>query len=439
MTRRGKTAFLAVLALLALGLAGRIAAQPAAGEVFGLLQYNFSNPGARSLRLGGAFNAIADDATAAYSNPAGLINVSRPEVSIEGKSARYTTLFTDHGHGFGEPTGVGNDTVGGIQEGRTEATVRAASFASFVHPARRWAFAVYRHELANFRASFNTRGIFVGDDFLVRAHPTATEIRSKIVTYATAAAWRIHDDARNRLSIGASVGLSSLELDSSTDRFDTAGFFGPPAGLLFTNVVEGSGSELSATAGVLWRHRLSGTRYLRMGLVYRHGPGFDVQVKAIGAPNTPFEGPLETEAATLHVPGIIGGGVALETGATTISLDVNRVGYSQLIQDVANTFNTRNGIEVRAGVERTFQYRWRGRPRFMIAGIGAWRDPDHQLAASDPASPLSLIYRRGSPVDHLAGGFSLPISNGVTIDAAFDHSDRQEIFSISAVLQLPSH
>jgi hypothetical protein len=48
--------------------------------------YNFSVPGARSLAMGGAFVGLADDATAAYANPAGLTVLLQPEVSLEGRS-----------------------------------------------------------------------------------------------------------------------------------------------------------------------------------------------------------------------------------------------------------------------------------------------------------------------------------------------------------------
>ena len=40
--------------------------------------------GARAMGMGGAFIAIADDATAASWNPAGLIQLERPELSIVG-------------------------------------------------------------------------------------------------------------------------------------------------------------------------------------------------------------------------------------------------------------------------------------------------------------------------------------------------------------------
>lgn len=41
--------------------------------------------GARAIGMGGAFTAIADDATAAWWNPAGLAQLERPEVSIVGQ------------------------------------------------------------------------------------------------------------------------------------------------------------------------------------------------------------------------------------------------------------------------------------------------------------------------------------------------------------------
>ena len=46
-------------------------------------EFSFSNPGARSLGLGGAFTALADDATAAFANPAGLVQLGSLEVSAE--------------------------------------------------------------------------------------------------------------------------------------------------------------------------------------------------------------------------------------------------------------------------------------------------------------------------------------------------------------------
>ena len=45
-------------------------------EVFRTFRFNFVNPGGRALAMGGAFVGIADDATAAAANPAGLTNLN---------------------------------------------------------------------------------------------------------------------------------------------------------------------------------------------------------------------------------------------------------------------------------------------------------------------------------------------------------------------------
>ena len=131
------------------------------------IQFNLVVPGARSLAIGGAFLARADDATAAYTNPAGLTALSRPEISIEGRSWGFNHIFTDSGRVDGsEPTGIGTDTISGLRTGEAENDVLGFSFFSYVYPAsRRWRFAFYRHELANFEARFGTQGNFLHSRF----------------------------------------------------------------------------------------------------------------------------------------------------------------------------------------------------------------------------------------------------------------------------------
>ncbi|MCP4203105.1 MAG: hypothetical protein GY769_14380, partial [bacterium] len=49
-----------------LAAAPQLAAQE---EALANVEFSFSNPGARSMGFGGAFVALADDATAAFANP----------------------------------------------------------------------------------------------------------------------------------------------------------------------------------------------------------------------------------------------------------------------------------------------------------------------------------------------------------------------------------
>ena len=85
-----------ILILIAL-VALPAAAQNTDIESLSGLQFNFGNPGARSLGMGGAFLGLADDASAAEANPAGLTILRKPEISFEGRNFEEQQLFTTSG------------------------------------------------------------------------------------------------------------------------------------------------------------------------------------------------------------------------------------------------------------------------------------------------------------------------------------------------------
>ena len=58
-------------------------------EIFRDFPFNFGNPGARALGVGGAFISLADDSTAAQANPAGLVVLRRPEFFAEFNAQSY--------------------------------------------------------------------------------------------------------------------------------------------------------------------------------------------------------------------------------------------------------------------------------------------------------------------------------------------------------------
>jgi hypothetical protein len=82
------------------------------------------SPGARSLGLGGAFVALADDATAAWANPSGLMQLVRPEISAEGRSW--------------------SEDRAGVASNRS-----SLGFLSFVLPRRTWSLAIYGQTLSS--------------------------------------------------------------------------------------------------------------------------------------------------------------------------------------------------------------------------------------------------------------------------------------------------
>jgi long-chain fatty acid transport protein len=122
------------------------------------VQFNFSTPGAGNMGLGGAFLALAFDASAAYTNPAGLTTIVQPESLIEARHWKYTHVFTDRGRIQlpDEPPGTGT-----LSDGQAQNQVTGLSYFSYVYPHDRWSFALYRHELVNFEADFSTFGAYL--------------------------------------------------------------------------------------------------------------------------------------------------------------------------------------------------------------------------------------------------------------------------------------
>src|ERR1700751_2482658 len=84
------------LAICALATAP-VAAQNTDIESLSGLQFNFGNPGARSLGMGGAFLGLADDASAAEANPAGLTILRKPEITTEGRTFQEQQVFPTSG------------------------------------------------------------------------------------------------------------------------------------------------------------------------------------------------------------------------------------------------------------------------------------------------------------------------------------------------------
>ena len=75
------TFVLSILSTLCFSSAA-VLAQPAPDKVISTSSPNPVGSGARAIGMGGAFIAVADDATAASWNPAGLTQLKKPEISF---------------------------------------------------------------------------------------------------------------------------------------------------------------------------------------------------------------------------------------------------------------------------------------------------------------------------------------------------------------------
>jgi long-chain fatty acid transport protein len=167
-------------------------------EINGAIQFSFGPPGARSLAMGGAFIGRADDATAAYTNPAGLIWLSRPEIALEGRYTSFETVY-QNGRLDGSPTDQGKDTVSGLFPVTNETTVTNLSFLSVALPVgNNYRIAFYRHELANLRAGIdhNQRAFYHSDQMNSTAHPGGlnSSIDLEIIDWGVSSAFRLTDN-----------------------------------------------------------------------------------------------------------------------------------------------------------------------------------------------------------------------------------------------------
>jgi long-chain fatty acid transport protein len=112
-------------------------------EIFRDLRFNLINPGARSLALGGAFVSLADDATAAQANPAGLGFLLKQEYFIELRAIDHAARSSVRTEEL--PAGI--DTF--VAAGTDQDDVISPTFASVVTTYGRWSMGLSYQELLN--------------------------------------------------------------------------------------------------------------------------------------------------------------------------------------------------------------------------------------------------------------------------------------------------
>lgn len=424
MTRgRGSRYLLAVVVIAA---AQAVSAQTN-DETNAGIQFDFTIPGARSLALGGAFLGLADDATAAYTNPAGLTNLSQLEISCEGRSRELTHVFTDQGRLLGSTTHMGVDQVDGLRTGEAQDAVTSLSFLSLIYPRSHWAVGLYRHELANLEVDFETQGAFVTDNS--RLKPTRNALQLDIANLGVSAAYRFKG-----FSLGLGLSYYDFALHSLTQRFGVQGTYGPPS----ENAVDfqtqrGADNSFGINLGFYWEV----TDDWKIGGAYRQGPKFDFEASAQPVPKSQEKDSV-TRPATFSVPDAFGlGAVFQPSDDITIALDYVHIEYSDLTEDLTNifigdfsadldSFVAADSDELHLGIEYIF------RKSPVALRFGSWYDPDHKIRYDGEDPSFQALWRRGEDELHFTTGLGY-IRSTFQVDTAFDFSDRANTFSLSIV------
>jgi long-subunit fatty acid transport protein len=462
-----RTLNIAVLNALILAAATPSAAQNEGGPN----NFDFSLPGARSRAIGGAFVAVADDATSVYSNPAGLTLLFRPEVSVEGRYWHLTTRAIDRGHGFGPASGLGVDTIGGFVEQGFQSNVGGLSFLSFVYPSDRWAVGVFRHQLSRNRMDRRIEGAFFdcsGGYRGVNPMPPFCEPHAlgdgvdrefpKIQAYdldihSTGGAFAF--DASEAVAIGVAVQYFGFSVEATNKVFAANGAqkyqpadFNDPQNLFAISTQTGNDTAWAVNAGALWD---ISDRWV-LGASFRQGPTFEFVVDTRLGPS--FGGMLvaREEDYPFHVPNTFSVGVLHKlTDFWRLSVEYDRINYHRLIARFRNTSLLPEDAELeyttpRLRLDDVNQWRFgleklalldSGRV-FALRG-GAWYDPNHQTyfdadeATGFPAPRWAVLLPKYPGSFHVSGGLGFTTRRHFQIDVAVDFSNAVSTLAISTV------
>ena len=395
------------------------------------VQFSFGNPGARSLGMGGAFLGLADDASAAEANPAGLTVLQKPEISVElqgskeSKSVPLSGSFPD------------------VKRGRftTETRPSELAFASVVLPLPRVALAAYYHRVASFQTStFLSEPVtfHVAPGGAVTAAecarlgascasgallPESANVGADLETFGFAAA-----KAFGKFSAGATLRYVTYTQGGMIIPFDASG----RAVGAFSQIA--NGGDLGFSVGVKWKPLDS----VSVGAVYKAGSDFSAPVyfQPIGAVDR-----ILIADVRRTFPVVAGAGISIRPAASlTFNADAIRIGYRKFGETVARAltsddpedYQLDDATEIRFGVEYFILTR-------VPVGIraGWWRDPAHSLAYAGPLNTLqgvasAVVFPETPSEDHYSVGVGMAWPR-FQLDAAYDASRTTKTASVSLV------
>jgi len=417
--------------------AGSVRAQTELPPTF---EFSFSNPGARSMGFGGAFAALADDATAAFANPAGLVQLVGPEISIEGRSWSYSTPYVSGGRIFGTPTGIGLDSTAGLRTGTSEADLTGLSFLSLVYPTGRWSFALYRHLLSNYEFEGATNGLFSGpwsdEGYQRREFAYDKMVDLQIVSYAVAGAYEVTET----LSLGLAINYFDGNLESITDVYGKVQsglpddeFFAPipivPENRFYTTSVLIADRDWGLNLGIHWRP----TERWSFGGFFREGPEFHTVFEARAGPT--YTGPemtdqvIGSDTGNIQFPCVYGLGASYRSGngRVTLSFEWDRVAYSSIFSG-DDELQIDDANELHLGGE----YAFLNLAPIVSLRAGVWLDPDHQISYDGDNYVADAVLTEGEDRIHYAAGLGLAFKR-FQLDLAADFSELVDTLSLSFI------
>lgn len=462
--------------VLALAGALAVSASPALAltdeEVYRTLRFVVDAPGARANGMGGAVIAVADDAGATWSNPAGLAFLDRPQVMLDFRGTNYDDTAESHPGEFA--LGSLKTPASGTVQVEDDA-LASPHYVGWAQPlGDRWTIAAGRHEWLHVeRNSFASYKSTAFPTFENSAAGVTREALSSEGTldlmmdvYSVATAFA----PTERIALGLTVSAARLDVVSSVENFtyailDTNGN-GTPDTMLkpldYRTAMDDSDVQFTFAAGVLWRPMDT----LALGLTYRDGPSFDLveQVRQDGVRAAELRDYLVTKGVgdangrflnTFTIPDSYGLGIAFGPylqsrggGGLTVAVDAVQVEYADMLDGFQAGLNNQLfgsdsvGVRVALEDETVFHfgigYTWTvGYNNSVHVRGGAYSDPDPSVLVSGRGAGVGAQVGRDD-VWHgtLGAGFTLKRGfYSFELDAAADISDLGEQYFGSALFK----
>jgi hypothetical protein len=320
----------ALLALALVSLAPRVDGQ-SSGLPFGLIVSEQSRSwcrvvggGARAAGMGGAFTALADDATAASFNPAGLAQLLVPEASVVADFSRHRDEYRNF-HSYDQVPSLD------LTDSAVQFDAAAFNFASVTVPfelfSRRFAFQLSTQRLVDFT--------YEGTREVVELDPAGAPFARLGLSSVQSGSIRLYSGSlafqpTERTLVGATVNRWDGRWEMASTNTEQS-------------VVPGSEKEMFTYSQT---NRLTGWN-VDLGLLLRY-PAFNVGVRY----RTPFDAdydfsasletnmetplrPLPATTTTLHWPGTLNVGVAIKPADTLVlAADWGRTAWSEMNFDV---------------------------------------------------------------------------------------------------------
>ena len=412
-------------------------------ETFSGFQFNFNNPGARALGMGGAFVAVADDATAVIANPAGLVILQRPELSAEVKFTKFTNSFSAFSNTPADAPGMN------YRSKDFDDSVVTPSFFSFVYPTERLVVAAFVREQINYKSSFDTNGVFVQDPSSVgcigqpagicRLSPSKSELEITSLNFGLGVGLNLEKENALLPNIGGSLEFSVGKIRSRLQRFNVTSPTGPPdfSALMSTEGVDGTDLGIAFNIGALWHP----VKDLGLGVVYRRGPRYDMTFTFTNETN----GASTSTPFGFKVPDVIAGGVSYRFfERLTLAFEATYIQYSQLVKNfqvpladsVGKKYRVDDALELHVGGEYIFFVK----DIPFAARAGFYTNPDHKIRYTGGPHDASeafdrALYQAGKDRYHGTFGLGVVPLPGWQLDFAGNYSADVKEVSISTVFR----